>query len=44
VQSRELGEELVFQVEGRLAGACVPELEQLWSSACAGPAARYPWI
>ena len=33
IQSREAGGELILQVEGRLAGAFVPELEHCWQTA-----------
>jgi anti-anti-sigma regulatory factor len=33
IQTRESGGELVLQVEGRLAGAFVPELESCWNAA-----------
>lgn len=33
VQMKELDEQLVLQVEGRLAGAFVPELEACWQTA-----------
>ena len=33
IQMRELGDQLILQVEGRLAGAFVPELENCWRAA-----------
>jgi anti-anti-sigma regulatory factor len=33
IQIREMDDEVTFQVEGRLAGAWVTELEQCWRSA-----------
>ncbi|HXB75765.1 MAG TPA: hypothetical protein VNY05_46465 [Candidatus Acidoferrales bacterium] len=33
IQSQELDEQLILQVEGRLAGAFVPELETCWQAA-----------
>jgi hypothetical protein len=33
IQVRELDDQLILQVEGRLAGAFVPELEGCWQSA-----------
>jgi anti-anti-sigma regulatory factor len=33
IQVKELDEELMLQVEGRLAGAFVPELERCWQDA-----------
>jgi anti-anti-sigma regulatory factor len=30
IQTRESADEMTFQIEGRLAGAWVPELEQCW--------------
>jgi len=33
IQIDQLGEQVIFRVEGRLAGAWVPELEQCWTSA-----------
>jgi hypothetical protein len=36
IQMTELEDQLVLQVEGRLAGAFVPELENCWRAARAG--------
>jgi hypothetical protein len=36
IQTADRGGQLVLQVEGRLAGAFVPELEKCWRSARAG--------
>jgi anti-anti-sigma regulatory factor len=36
IQMKELGDQLTLQVEGRLAGAFVPELENCWQTARAG--------
>jgi len=33
IQMQELDDQLILQVEGRLAGAFVPELEQCWHAA-----------
>jgi len=33
IETRESGEELTVQIEGRLAGVWVPELEQCWRAA-----------
>jgi anti-anti-sigma regulatory factor len=33
IQSKEFDDQLILQVEGRLAGAFVPELESCWQSA-----------
>jgi anti-anti-sigma regulatory factor len=33
IATRESDDELTFQIEGRLAGAWVPELEQVWHAA-----------
>ena len=33
IETRELGDQLILQVEGRLAGAFVPELEGCWLAA-----------
>jgi anti-anti-sigma regulatory factor len=33
IQIDELGDQVILQVEGRLAGAWVPELEQCWHAA-----------
>jgi len=33
IEVQEAGEQLILQVEGRLAGACVPELENCWQVA-----------
>jgi anti-anti-sigma regulatory factor len=33
IEVQETGEQLILQVEGRLAGACVPELENCWQVA-----------
>jgi anti-anti-sigma regulatory factor len=33
IQMNELDDQLILQVEGRLAGAFVPELEQCWQAA-----------
>jgi anti-anti-sigma regulatory factor len=42
IQIREMDDEVTFQVEGRLAGAWVTELEQCWRSARpAHPNARF---
>lgn len=35
IQMKEFGDQLTLQVEGRLAGAFVPELETCWQAACA---------
>ena len=35
IQVSELGDQLILEVEGRLAGVFVPELEQCWRSALA---------
>jgi anti-anti-sigma regulatory factor len=36
IEVQEAGERLILQVEGRLAGACVPELENCWQVARSG--------
>jgi anti-anti-sigma regulatory factor len=33
IQAKELDDQLILQVEGRLAGAFVPELESCWKAA-----------
>jgi anti-anti-sigma regulatory factor len=33
IEVQEAGEQLILHVEGRLAGACVPELENCWQVA-----------
>jgi anti-anti-sigma regulatory factor len=33
IQTKELDDQLILQVEGRLAGAFVPELESCWQAA-----------
>jgi len=35
IQMQELDGQFILQVEGRLAGAFVPELESFWQAACA---------
>ena len=40
IQMKELDGQLVLQVEGRLAGAFVPELENCWQAARAGQPSR----
>jgi anti-anti-sigma regulatory factor len=40
IQTKELDDSLVFQVEGRLAGAFVPELESCWQAARTGTPGR----
>jgi anti-anti-sigma regulatory factor len=35
IQVNELGDQLILEVEGRLAGVFVPELEQCWRAALA---------
>jgi anti-anti-sigma regulatory factor len=35
IQANERGEQLILEIEGRLAGVFVPELEQCWRSALA---------
>jgi anti-anti-sigma regulatory factor len=35
IQANDLGDRLILEVEGRLAGVFVPELEQCWRSALA---------
>jgi anti-anti-sigma regulatory factor len=40
IQMREVGDQLILQVEGRLAGAFVPELENCWQNARAGQPSR----
>jgi anti-anti-sigma regulatory factor len=36
IQSKEAGDQLILEVEGRLAGAFVPELEHSWRAAREG--------
>jgi anti-anti-sigma regulatory factor len=36
IQIEQLDGQMVLRVEGRLAGACVPELEDCWKTARAG--------
>jgi anti-anti-sigma regulatory factor len=36
IQMKQLDDQLTLQVEGRLAGAFVPEFENCWQTACAG--------
>lgn len=33
IQTKQTDDQLILQVEGRLAGACVPELENCWQAA-----------
>ena len=40
IETRELAEQVVLQVEGRLAGAFVPELENCWQLARASRPGR----
>ncbi|SPE26036.1 conserved hypothetical protein [Candidatus Sulfopaludibacter sp. SbA3] len=40
IQTKELGGQLILQVEGRLAGAFVPELESCWQAARASQPSR----
>ena len=40
IQMKELDDQLILQVEGRLAGAFVPELESCWNAARIGQPSR----
>lgn len=40
IQVNDLGDRLIFEVEGRLAGIFVPELEQCWRASLAMQPAR----
>ena len=44
IQMKELDDQLILQVEGRLAGAFVPELENCWHTACAAQPDRKVWV
>jgi anti-anti-sigma regulatory factor len=40
IQTKELDDQLIFQIEGRLAGAFVPALENCWRIALANQPSR----